>query len=324
MRMSDQNPCFHVLAYYYFTRLEDPLLEVAKHKEFCERMDIRCRVYISEEGINGQMSASEEASELYQAWLKSDPRFAGVVFKIHHHPEHAFPRATIKYRKQLVAIDVPVDKAMTGEHVAPEKWKEMIEKRDANTLILDVRNDYEWEIGHFDGAELPCLETFREFPEYARKLKEERDPKETKVMMYCTGGIRCELYSALLKQEGFENVFQLDGGVINYGLKEGHDKWRGKLFVFDDRLAVPIDEKTEEVISHCKHCGALSDVYYNCANMDCNALFLVCPECAETLKGCCSEACTCAARLRPYEKVERPKPFRRAHYYETVTHSKGS
>lgn len=317
--MSDQAHPFQVLAYYYFTKLEDPQLEVARHKEFFEGKDIRCRVYISEEGINGQMSASEEASQLYQEWLKSDPRFAGVVFKAHHHFEHAFPRTVVKYRKQLVAMDVPVDMSLTGEHVSPDRWKEMLEQRDDNTLILDIRNDYEWEIGHFDGAKLPTLETFREFPKYASELKDQRDPKETKVMMYCTGGIRCELYSALLKKEGFENVFQLDGGIINYGLKQGHDKWRGKLFVFDDRLAVPIDEKTDEVISHCKHCGASSDVYYNCASMDCNELFLACPECAEKLKGCCSETCSCAERLRPYEKVERPKPFRRAHFYQELT-----
>ncbi len=307
---------FHVLAYYHFIRVDDPHLEVSRHLEFFKDKDVRCRIYISEEGINGQMSASEEASLLYQEWLRSDQRFKDTVFKVHHHNEHVFPRATVKYRKQLVAIDQQVDMSLTGEHVSPEKWKEMLQQRDDKTIVLDVRNDYEWVIGHFDGAELPTLETFREFPQYARELKEKRDPKETKVMMYCTGGIRCELYSALLKKEGFENVYQLDGGVINYGLKEGHDKWRGKLFVFDDRLAVPIDEKTEEVISLCRHCGVPSDVYYNCANMDCNELFLSCPQCAEKLKGCCCEACTHAERLRPYEQKDRPKPFRRSHFYE--------
>ncbi len=314
--MSEKTAPFHILAYYHFTRLEDPHQEVSRHQEFLKDKDVRCRIYISEEGINGQMSASEDASLLYQEWLRSDLRFKDAAFKVHHHTEHVFPRPTIKYRKQLVAIDQQVDMSLTGEHLAPEKWKEMLEQRDDKTIVLDVRNDYEWVIGHFDGAELPTLETFREFPQYARELKEKRDPKETKIMMYCTGGIRCELYSALLKKEGFENVYQLDGGVINYGLKEGHDKWRGKLFVFDDRLAVPIDEKTEEVISHCRRCGAPSDVYYNCANMDCNELFLSCPQCAEKIKGCCCEACTNAPRLRPYEQKDRPKPFRRSHYYE--------
>ncbi len=315
--MTNDLHCYQVLAYYYFTPVEDPQLEVSKHLAFVQDRDIRCRVYISEEGINGQMSASVEASQEYQDWLKADPRFKRVVFKSLSHPEHVFPRATVKYRKQLVAVDEEVDLALTGEHLSPEKWKEMLRNRDENTLLLDVRNDYEWEIGHFEGAELPDLECFRQFPQYARQLKEDCDPKETKVMMYCTGGIRCELYSAILKKEGFEQVYQLDGGVINYGLKEGQDLWRGKLFVFDDRLSVPIDEKSEEVISQCRHCEAPSDVYYNCANMDCNELFLACPECAEKWQGCCCEDCRGAPRLRPYEKEKRPKPFRRAHHYES-------
>lgn len=319
--MTKSNPSYHVLAYYCFTAIDDPYLEVSRHQEFVRDKDIKCRVYLSHEGINGQMSASEADSKAYQEWLKSDPRFKDVVFKVHSHHEHVFPRATIKFRNQLVAIDEKVDMALTGEHVPPKQWKEMLEKRDEKTLLLDVRNDYEWEIGHFEGAKLPELETFRKFPEYARELKDKCDPKETKVMMYCTGGIRCELYSALLKKEGFEQVYQLDGGIIGYGLEEGHDKWRGKLFVFDDRLAVPIDEKTEEIISHCSHCGTATDVYYNCANMDCNELFLSCPECAEKFQGCCCDACKEAPRVRPFEKTERPKPFRRWHQYET---SKGS
>ncbi|MES2122748.1 MAG: rhodanese-related sulfurtransferase [Chlamydiota bacterium] len=303
-----------VLAYYYFTSIEDPHGEVIRHLEFIGNKDIKCRVYISHEGINGQMSASSADALLYMDWLKSDPRFKDVVFKIHHYHEHVFPRATVKYRKQIVAMDEEVDIAMTGEHVSPQEWKQMLEEKDDKTLLLDVRNDYEWKIGHFDGAELPALETFRQFPEYARRLREQCDPKETKVMMYCTGGIRCELYSAVMRKEGFEKVYQLDGGVINYGLQEGHDKWEGKLFVFDDRLSVPIaDDGKENIISHCSFCEKPVDLYYNCANMDCNELFLCCPECADTMKGCCSESCCSAPRVRPYEKGERPKPFRRAH-----------
>ena len=312
---------YHVLAYYYFTHIEDPHVEISRHFEFLRDKDIKCRVYISHEGINGQMSASPQDSALYMQWLKGDERFQEVVFKVHHHPEHVFPRTTVKYRKQIVALDEPVDVSLTGEHVSPKRWKEMLENRDENTIVLDVRNAYEWEIGHFEGAELPTLDKFRQFPEYARELKENRDPKETKVMMYCTGGIRCELYSALMKKIGFEHVYQLDGGVVNYGLEEGKEHWQGKLFVFDDRLAVPIssvpiaEEEKEEVISHCRHCGVLSDIYYNCANMDCNELFLACPTCADTLRGCCCSHCQEAPRLRPYEKRDRPKPFRRRHTY---------
>ncbi|MBS0651023.1 MAG: rhodanese-related sulfurtransferase [Verrucomicrobia bacterium] len=309
----DHQESYFVLAYYIFTPIADPHSEVAKHLEFVGQHDITCRVYISEEGINGQMSGSQEDAEKYMQWLKSDPRFAEVAFKIHTHPEHVFPRATVKYRKQLVAMDEQVDFSLVGIHVSPEEWKQMLLSRDENTVLIDVRNDYEWEIGHFEGAELPKLDTFRKFPEYARQLREQCNPASTKVMMYCTGGIRCELYSALMKKEGFENVFQLDGGVINYGLKEGNEQWRGKLFVFDDRLAVPIDGKEAETISSCRHCNEPSDTYYNCANMDCNELFLCCPACAEKLQGCCCTECQSAPRLRPFVKTEKPKPFRKKH-----------
>ncbi len=303
-----------VLAYYYFTPFDQPQDEVKRHKEFFKNREASGRIYISEEGINGQMSASLEDAEAYMTWLRSDPRFAEVEFKIHRSQELVFPRMTVKLRKQLVALDEKVDLTLGGERVAPERWKEMLEARDTDTLILDVRNDYEWEIGHFEGAELPKLENFREFPAFARELKQQRDPEKTQVMMYCTGGIRCELFSAVLKKEGFENVFQLDGGVIKYGLKEGSKHWKGKLFVFDDRLAVPIDESEEgEVISSCKRCQIPSDVYYNCANMDCNTLSLFCPQCAETLQGCCCEACMEAPRRRAFDKERRPKPFRRKH-----------
>jgi UPF0176 protein len=246
--------------------------------------------------------------------MRADPRFAGIQFKIHLSAEHAFPKATIKYRRQLVAIDCEVDLAQTGEHVPPEVWKKMLEEKDENTVVIDVRNDYEWEIGHFEGAELPPFETFREFPGYATQLKQERDPKTTRVMMYCTGGIRCEFYSALMKREGFEKVYQLDGGVIQYGLEEGSDQWKGKLFVFDDRLVVPLSEEAS-TIAECKHCKNACDVYYNCANMDCNELFICCPECLKKTQGCCCPDCT-KGRVRPIREDGSAKPFRKWNYEE--------
>ncbi len=303
---------YYVLAYYFFTPIEDPASEVLKHKEFFLNRDIQGRIYISKEGINGQMSASPEAAKEYMDWLQSDPRFDGIEFKIHAWHEHCFPRMTVKVRSQLVALDQAVDMSKKGAHLAPEEWKKMLDLRDENTILIDVRNDYEWDIGHFEGAELPNLEKFRQFPEYARQLKAERDPSKTKVMMYCTGGIRCELYSALMKEEGFNEVYQLQGGIIKYGLESGSKHWKGKLFVFDDRLSVPItDQEPVEIISQCIHCQASTDLYYNCANMDCNELYLSCPACAEKTKGCCCAACEEAPRVRAFVKQDRPKPFRR-------------
>lgn len=305
-----------ILAYYKFVFLSDPAMEVARHHAFFQNRDACGRIYISTEGINGQMSATEEAAQAYIQWMREDERFLDIDFKIHRHHEHVFPRMTVKVRQQLVALDVPVQVGMGGQHVSPSRWRTMLEERDEDTLLLDVRNDYEWKVGHFEGADLPGLDTFRQFPEFAKKLKEMHAPKKTKVMMYCTGGIRCELYSALLKQEGFEKVYQLEGGIIKYGLEEGKTHWRGKLFVFDDRLSTPISEGEEhEVISVCAHCHTLTDLYFNCANMDCNELFLSCLDCAERLKGCCCIDCVGAPRVRAFEKAERPKPFRRRHHY---------
>ena len=307
-----------ILAFYHFTSIENPHEEVSKHHVFFENRDVACRIYISHDGINGQMSASVSDAEAYMEWLKQDPRFENIDFKIDPYHEHILARKTVKFREQLVALDVKPDLSKSGTPVPPKQWKEMLENRDEETILIDVRNDYEWKVGHFEGADLPEHEMFREFPLYAENLKKKVDTEKTKVMMYCTGGIRSELYSALLKEAGFKNVFQLKGGVISYGHEEGNAHWKGKLFVFDDRLAVPLsDEGESEVISHCHHCAVSNDTYYNCANMDCNELFTCCLSCAEKYQGCCSEECTKAERVRPYEKLEKPKPFRKWYNYST-------
>ncbi len=308
---------YWVLAYYHLTPLDSPEEEVLRHHAFFKEKDAAGRIYISKEGINGQMSALEKDAKSYISWLSEDPRFKGVEFKIHTHHENVFPRMTVKVREQLVAMDRAVDLKNTGEHLSAEGWDQMLRERDEDTVLIDVRNAYEWKIGHFEDADLPPLETFREFPDYVDKLKTERDPEKTKVMMYCTGGIRCEFYSALLKQEGFEKVYQLDGGIIKYGLQEKGDLWKGKLFVFDDRLSIPIHPDKTEIISTCQSCGEKTDLYYNCANMDCNELFLSCLPCAEKNLGCCCEACKVAPRVRAFQKQERPKPFRRKHLAES-------
>lgn len=302
-----------VLAYYSFTPIKDPHQEVINHKEFVKNLDFTCRIYISHEGINGQSSGSLAAAGAYMEWMHSKEEFRDIRFKIHPHHEQAFPRQTIKFKEQLVAIDATIDMAKTGEHVHPKKWKEMLENNDEK-ILLDVRNDYEWKVGRFEGAEVPPCETFREFTAYADKLKEKSDPKKTPVMMYCTGGIRCELYSAILKDKGFDKVYQLDGGIIGYGLEQGNDHWKGKLFVFDDRLTVPISSEGEApVIASCHHCNQPAESYYNCANMDCNHLFIACPSCLKEHVGCCCTACTSASRLRPFHEAGAHKPFRRAH-----------
>lgn len=307
-------PSYYVLAYYHFTHIEDPEEEIRLHKAFFEGKDITSRIYINETGINGQMSGFINDAEAYMEWMKGRALFADMPFKIHHWHEQVFPRQSVKYRKQLVAYDAPTDVSEGGEHISPSTWRDMMEAKD-DKVIVDVRNDYEWKLGHFEGADLPQCNTFREFDQYADELSQRVDPEKTPVMMYCTGGIRCELYSAALKKRGFEKVYQLDGGIINYGLQEGSKHWLGKLFVFDDRLSIPISDEEAPIIAKCHQCNKPSESYYNCANMDCNELFLCCSDCLKAFEGCCSHKCSKAGRVRPYHQQNPHKPFRKRHCY---------
>jgi len=306
---------YSVLAYYIFYPVPDPAAERDLQKSVLEPLQALGRIYVSREGINAQLSLTEASASTYISWLKSRPGFEDIYVKIHSWHEAAFPRLTVKVREKLVALDHPVDMSQTGTHLSPAEWKEKLDQPDANRLLIDVRNDYEWKVGRFEGAELPQCNTFREFEAYADALKQTTDPKKAKVMMYCTGGIRCELYSSLLKEKGFENVYQLEGGVIGYGLQEGSRHWQGKLFVFDDRLTVPIAEEPAPVIGECHHCHNSMEAYYNCAHMDCNALFLCCPTCLKQFQGCCSETCQQGPRLRPFSHQNPHKPFRKWYQY---------
>lgn len=310
---SHPNP-YSVLAYYHFVDIADPHLEVEIHKAFLQQRDVTSRIYISAQGINGQMCAANEDAKAYIEWMHRRALFSDVVFKIHYSHEQVFPKQTVKYRKQLVAFDADVDLSKRGKHVSPKQWKEMLEAEN-KPILIDVRNSYEWKVGYFEGAELPPCETFREFDDYANGLKERVGASSTPVMMYCTGGIRCELYSSILKDKGFENVFQLDGGVINYGLQEGSTHWLGKLFVFDDRFTVPISDEETPVVGQCHHCQSPTESYYNCANMDCNELFLCCQECLKKFGGCCQDSCQHSERVRPYHEQNPHKPFRKRYTY---------
>ena len=301
-----------VLAFYLFTDIPNPKTEVTRFQKFLKELDIKGRIYINEKGINAQMSILREDAQTFNNWFFNDVKYQNVDIKVQDHSEHSFPKLTIKYRKQLAAMDRDFDLTKSGVHISSSQWLKMIEEKDENTLILDVRNDYEWEVGHFEGAKKPMFKTFREFPSYLEKLKKTHNPAKTKIMMYCTGGIRCEMYSCIFKDEGFEKIYQLEGGVIKYGKEQGSKYWKGKVFVFDDRLVVPISSKeSSETISHCIHCNKKSDLYYNCANMECNNLFLSCIECVTDLKGCCCKKCTSQPRLRVFNPSTKPRPYRK-------------
>jgi len=300
-----------VISYYHFCPIDDPNLEVHEHKQYVTTLNGRGRIYVSNQGINGQVSLEKEKAHAYMQWLSVRKPFEKMEYKTQPHHSHAFAKLTVKYRSELVALGCAVDMTKTGKYLTPTQWKELLEST-ADKVILDVRNDYEWKLGHFVGAEVWPCQTFKEFKERVAELKKRLTP-ETKVLMYCTGGIRCELFSSLLIDEGIDNVFQLHGGIINYGVHEKSQHWLGKLFVFDDRLSVPISDEEAPVIATCLHCKKPCEVYYNCANMDCNELFISCRECLISMKGCCQESCMHAPRLRPYKLSSIP--FRKWYHY---------
>lgn len=308
----DESP-YLVISYYYLMHLENPAQEVKIQKEFLATLDVRSRIYVSNQGVNAQMSALKKDGDIYMQWIASRPLFKGVEFKVQPYSDHAFPRCTVKVRKELAALGCDVSIDERGEYLTPAEWRKTLEDTQDDKVVLDVRNDYEWKLGHFEGAELLSCATFRDFQQSAQELKKRIDPSQTKVLMYCTGGIRCELFSALLKKEGIHNVFQLEGGIIRYGEQEKSKHWLGKLFVFDDRLAVPLSDEEAPAIGRCHHCGNTSEAYYNCANMDCNELFLCCPECVEQFHGCCQFSCQHAKRVRPH--MYSGKPFRKWYNY---------
>lgn len=302
-----------VIAYYYLSPIENVDQEVLVQKEFLSSRDARSRIYVSEQGINAQMSASRQAAAEYIEWMNKRFPGANIDFKLHYSQEHAFPRLTIKRRKELVALGCDVSLDKRGSYMSPKEWGEALDDDAADKVVLDIRNDYEWKLGHFKGSELFKCQTFREFAHSVEDLKKKIKPT-TKVLMCCTGGIRCEIFSSLLIKEGITNVFQLRGGIIRYGFEEKSKHWLGNLFVFDDRLSVPISEEKAPRIGTCHHCGEGAETYYNCANIDCNELFLCCPSCLHKHLGCCREACREAPRMRPYSEVH--KPFRRRHHYQ--------
>ena len=301
-----------VLAYYHITDVADPTAAVREHKKFFEGKDFKGRIYLAEDGINGSISAPKELICDYMRWLLTRPGFETMEFKVQEYADHTFGHLTVKTRQELVALGFKVPLDRRGPHLTPAEWRKMFEEEE-DKVVIDVRNDYEWELGHFEGSESAPCKTFRDFKAYADQLKERTDPKKTKVLMCCTGGIRCEFFSSLLLEEGFEHVYQLQGGIIKYGAEEKSKHWEGKLFVFDDRLSVPISEEETPVCSQCHHCQKPADRYFNCANMDCNELFICCDDCLKSFYGCCQESCHTGTRVRPYKLTSTP--FRRWYTY---------
>ncbi|WP_339924102.1 rhodanese-related sulfurtransferase [uncultured Cyclobacterium sp.] len=288
---------YNILLYYCYAQIEDLEAYREEHHLFCVQNNIRGRIIISSEGLNGTVSGLKEDSEKYMAYIKADPRFADTEFKIDQHPEHAFAKINVRAKEEIVHSGLRHlnPRENTGKHLEPEEFKALKDQEDV--VVLDVRSNYEHELGHFKNALRLDIDNFRDFPE---KVKELEHLKNKKILTYCTGGIKCEKASAFLLEQGFEDVYQLHGGIIKYGFDAGGEDFEGKCYVFDNRLAVDVNKVNPKTVSKCFVCATLSDRMVNCSNPKCNAHVPICDACGWEMEGACSESCKNAPQRRPY------------------------
>jgi len=275
----------HILLYYKFQPIKDVEYFIRAHKRFCKELDIVGKVLIGKEGINGSVAGTVEQMKKYRQFVLGLEGFEDVLFKEEVGNSIPFNKMIVREREEIVSMKRDVDMNRKGKYVNSEEFLEGVEDKD--TIILDARNNYEYAVGKFKGAINPNIKTFREFPEFVENFKEN---KEKKIYMYCTGGIRCEKASLYMEDQGFTNVHQLHGGIINFRQEIPEKGWEGKCFVFDKRL-VTKDSEEDEIISNCISCGETSDLQRNCKNVDCDDLVVQCTKCQEKLHGCCRKEC---------------------------------
>ena len=280
------------ISFYQYFPIAEPALFRDELYANLATLKVFGRIYVAHEGINAQISVPQSNFEALKTYLYSIEPLNGIRLNIAVDDDgKSFWVLKIKVREKIVADgieDPSFDMANRGKYVNATAFNELT--KDPDTIVVDMRNHYEYEVGHFEGAiEVPS-DTFREqLPMAADMLKEAKDKN---IIMYCTGGIRCEKASAYMLHQGFKNVFHLEGGIINYAnqIKEAGlpNKFKGKNFVFDNRLGERI---TEEIIAKCHQCGKPADTHVNCANEGCHLLFIQCEDCKKSWDGCCSKDC---------------------------------
>lgn len=290
------------ISFYTYAKIGNPQLLRNHLFLFWDSIDVLGRIYVAREGINAQLSVQAENFKTFKVHLDSISFLENVRLNIAIEQNmYSFLKLKVKVRNKIVADgldDDTFDVTDIGIHVDAKRFNELAEDND--TVLVDMRNHYESEIGHFKNAVTPDVDTFRDSLDLIEdQLKDYKDTK--KLVMYCTGGIRCEKASAYYKHKGFKKVYQLEGGIINYARQVNvlglENKFLGKNFVFDDRRAEKI---SNHIIAECHQCGAPADVHVNCANEACHLLFIQCDACKIEMEQCCSTQCLEINRL-PYE-----------------------
>jgi UPF0176 protein len=264
-----------IILFYKFVPLSDPIMTMRWQKELCENINLRGRVIISKDGINGTLGGELSDLKKYVSKMNRTAEFKKIEYKWSKGSREDFPKLSVKVRQELVTLDPDeqFNPFNSGTALNPAAWHDYVEKHPEVTII-DARNTYESNIGAFKGAIKPDIKTFKQIKKVIEKL-----PKEKPILTYCTGDVRCEYLSAYMKHKGFKDVYHLEGGIIKYGEKYGHDgTWEGKCYVFDRRMSIAFSERSVD-IGKCVHCGENTSLQSNCADSSCNLLFVVCKNC---------------------------------------------
>ena len=276
-----------ILLYYKFTPIKDPEAIKLWQKTLCDSLNLQGRILVSTHGLNGTVGGEMDDLKKYIKATKEFPGFKGTVFKWSDGGRDDFPRMSVKVKNEIVAFDaadeLKVDENGVvggGVHLKPKEVNKLVEERGKDVVFFDGRNAFEAKIGRFKNAVVPDTRTSRDFIKELESGKYD-DIKDKPVVTYCTGGIRCEILSSLMKNRGFKEVYQIDGGIVKYGESYGDDGlWEGSLHVFDDRMKVDFSDHTA-IVGRCVHCDGPTNNYENCAFANCNDLVLICLNCKQ-------------------------------------------
>ncbi|HVU06842.1 MAG TPA: rhodanese-related sulfurtransferase [Candidatus Paceibacterota bacterium] len=294
-----------ILLYYKYTSVRDPEKFAREQRDFCDRHNLKGRIIVAKEGINGTLEGLIKDTRAYRRFLNSKTGFKSVHWKISQGTGVAFPRLSVKVRPEIVSLsleknkDADVDpRKTTGVHLKPADLKKWFDKGEKFTII-DMRNDYEHKVGAFEGSILPPLKNFRDLPKVMPKLKRFA---QDKVLTVCTGGVRCEKASGYLIKKGFKDVYQLDGGIVSFMEKYPGVHFKGSLYVFDGRVTMDFGGgkgKARDVIGVCEKCGAKTETFADCTNQDCRNQMLCCKACIKADKAYCSDKCRLIIEKNP-------------------------
>ena len=276
-----------VILYYAFTPLSDPLSVQMWQQTLCESLGVKGRILVSKHGINGTLGGDMSALKRYVKMTKKYPGFKNIDFKWSGGTGNDFPKLSVRVKDELVAFGSPAEIEVDengvingGKHLKPYEVDKLVEERGNEIVFFDARNSFEAKIGKFKNAIVPDIESTRDFIKEIESGKYDHI-KDKPIVAYCTGGIRCEILSAVMVKRGFSEVYQIEGGIFRYGSKFGDDSlWEGSLFSFDNRLAIDFSKKAK-VIGECEKCSAKTNTFFNCETTTCHEIILLCQDCSK-------------------------------------------